>query len=208
MPKVRSNIAHLILAAGSSSRMGKPKQLLKWEDSTFIEQTIDRLCSVDEVKTFVVLGANYDQIYEQIKKKPIRIIRNSEWKEGMGTSIRMGMLSIRKELVTYDGVIVSVIDQPLLDQEYYVKLLQLGIEQRNSIIATQNEETIGVPAFFPKTYFKELSALDADYGARFIIKNHKNDVISISANGAAIDIDTPEHYRFAYNAHHLAEENN
>jgi len=188
-------IAQLILAAGTSSRMGEPKQLLPWDETTLIEHAIVQSIETQKVTTYVVLGANYEAVFDQIKHLPVKIIHNKNWQMGMGKSIQTGVQNIVNKDVNYDAILISLIDQPLITSAYYKKLInKLGVTS-DIIIASDLGGHIGVPAIFSKTIFEELLQLENDFGARHIIKKYSLQITTIALDDLGKDIDTKEQYQ-------------
>ncbi|WP_108866837.1 nucleotidyltransferase family protein [Aquimarina aquimarini] len=192
LPKPK--VAQLILAAGCSSRMGKPKQLLAWRGTTLIGHAIKQAIELDGITTYVILGAYYDTIYESIKNYPITILKNKDWQKGMGTTIQCGINTLQKKAIPYDAVLISLIDQPLLQTCHYKKLLESFYKGDHSIIATDLGEKKGVPSVISSIYFDELSKLKENFGARYLIKQYKDQVKSICAKNEGVDIDTVTDY--------------
>ncbi len=191
----RPKIAQLILAAGASSRMGAPKQLLPWKDTTLIGHAITQSLAIEEVSTFVVLGAHYELIYNQINKFPVTILNNVNWQSGMGSSIQIGVKTILAHDLSFDAVLISLIDQPLIKLTDYNALITKFIANTNPIVASDLGSRIGVPAIFSKDIFMELMQLEEDYGARYIIKKYINQIKTISIVEKGIDIDTKQQYQ-------------
>lgn len=185
-------IAQLVLAAGSSSRMGSPKQLLQWGEITLIEHSIQQGLKSNINDVYVVLGSNFDLIHSVISHLPIKILRNEHWSLGMGTSIAVGIKELKKE--NYDGVLISLVDQPLIDTFHFEVLLEEFKKHKNSIIATCFDDVIGVPAIFGITHFEELSGLNRDIGARYVIKKYIDEVKYVDGTNKIRDIDTLEEY--------------
>ena len=110
------NLAVLILAAGSSSRLGKPKQLLKIKDESLIQIAVKKaLTFTDDVK--VVLGHKSDEIIEELKDFPISILVNLNYEQGMGSSISFGI----KDFTHSKKVLIMLCDQPLIHLSHYKK---------------------------------------------------------------------------------------
>ncbi|WP_438423188.1 nucleotidyltransferase family protein [Aquimarina macrocephali] len=192
LPKPK--IAQLILAAGSSSRMGEPKQVLPWNNTTLIGHAIQKVLLVQKAAIYVVLGAHYDTIYKEVCHFPVTILRNTKWQSGMGSTIRSGIMAIQQDKLPYDGVLISLVDQPLLDTTHFNSLITKFSEEPSAIIATDLGFGIGVPAIIPSKYFYELSQLQADFGARYLIKKHIDNINTVDAIGKGIDIDTIAQY--------------
>ncbi|MCR9263071.1 MAG: nucleotidyltransferase family protein [Flavobacteriaceae bacterium] len=188
-----AKISILILAAGASSRMkGKAKQLLPWKDTTLLGHAIVQAKKVSDSVT-VVYGANSEQIKSAIPNT-VESIQNSDWELGMGSSISKGVQHILKENPSPDGILITLVDQPLLDAPY-LNQLKSGFEKDLSkITATAYGEKVGAPAIFPKHLFLELTQLSGDFGARQIINAHKKQISVLQPEGKEIDIDTIETY--------------
>jgi len=188
-----AKISILILAAGASSRMkGKAKQLLPWKDTTLLGHAIVQAKKVSDSVT-VVYGANSEQIKSAIPNT-VESIQNSNWELGMGSSISKGVQHILKENPSPDGILITLVDQPLLDAPY-LNQLKSGFEKDLSkITATAYGEKVGAPAIFPKHLFLELTQLSGDFGARQIINAHKKQISVLQPEGKEIDIDTIETY--------------
>lgn len=186
--KSKHNIAVLILAAGSASRMGQPKQLLPWKNTTLLGHTIALALKVSK-NIGVVVGANAQEVIEKIPNG-IYIINNPIWQSGMGTSISTGVGALAKKYKP-ERLLILLVDQPLIDTVFLNKLLSY---HSKLIVATQYPRSIGVPAVFPKSYFLQLQNLQADFGARHILKALQEEVVSVPAAQVTADIDTPETY--------------
>lgn len=191
---MKTKTAILILAAGSSSRMGKPKQLLKWRNTSLIENVIQQSLNSKAEKVFVVLGANAKKITSEIDFKTAEVIENEHWKNGMGTSITCGVEYINKRLPKVRGILIALADQPYITSAYYNRLIEAFAATSKRIVATKNNGKLGVPAIFNSFYFSELMMLNEDKGARKIISTHKSDVEVITSKIDFTDIDTLEEY--------------
>ncbi|WP_366944308.1 nucleotidyltransferase family protein [uncultured Aquimarina sp.] len=188
-------IAHIILAAGASTRMGSPKQLLPWKEESLIVSEIKKVQKLSQLETYVILGANFDLINKEIEHLPVRILYNQSWQSGMGTSISTGVRHIMSATKKYKAVLISLIDQPFIDLAHFNNLIQHYTENPNAIVATAMQAKIGVPAMFSSIYFEELSELKEDFGARYIIKKYKDKVITLDGKNKTDDMDTMEQYR-------------
>mgnify|MGYP001105419539 CR=1 FL=1 len=191
-----SKTAILILAAGESKRMGKPKQLLPYNDSTLLSHTIQQTKSIDRSQTFVVVGAYFKEVFDSIRSqsKSITVVINKDWEKGMGSSLSKGIEFIKKKGI-YDRVLVTLSDMPLISQEHYEALIEGSVSKAKRIIVTQYKETSGVPAVFDKSLFNELSLLVDDDGAKPLIKKYKKEVSSVITETPYFDVDTSEAYQ-------------
>ncbi|WP_394748805.1 nucleotidyltransferase family protein [Spongiimicrobium salis] len=191
----KTDIAILILAAGSSTRMGTPKQILPWGDTTLLGNAIRSAQGTGIKDIYVVLGANAPQILEINPIKDIHFLTNSNWKEGLGTSIATGMRYFQEANKNYRGVLVMLGDQPLIDTTYLNKMITTFTLTKNSIVCTAYDEKKGVPALFDQVYFKEMILLSKDYGAKEILHANKKKLLALNALGKAVDLDTMEAYK-------------
>lgn len=190
-----ANLPHLLLAAGASARMGQPKQLLHWGGVTLIEYQIKlRLQTQQDV--FVVLGAHSEEILTVIRKLPVTVLINKKWAEGIGGSIAYGIRTLIEKEPGPDGVLISLLDQPLVPISHLEKMLVLFNPGNGQIIASGSSSGwSGVPVLFDKLYFKELEKLTGDEGARKIIQQHPGVVEYIDCGSLLEDIDTHEAYQ-------------
>ena len=199
----KPNIAILILAAGDSTRMGSPKQLLKWKNTTLLGNAIETAQELKASKLTVVLGANYEDIKKKISQDQIEIIRNDNWKLGLGKSIAFGINHILKNDFELDGVFVMLADQPLIDATFLNSILDKFEVGKRQIIATSYKNgKQGVPVLFDKGYFEELSQLNDDNGAKRVLQKHSENVLVIKGDTMVSDIDSLEDYNRLYMANH------
>jgi len=193
-----SNIAMIVLAAGDSKRMGTIKQLLPWKHTNLIGHTIETGLASDANDVFVVLGANFNAISDQIKSDQITIIRNTNWEDGMGSSISCTFTYFKENNLNYDAILIALVDQPLIDIKYFNVLINKYIISNKEIISSKIQNRSVVPAIFGSSYFNSLAKLGKDYGARKIISSNKEDLISLEESYKLVDIDSPSDYTALY----------
>lgn len=196
MNEIQHNIAIVILAAGSSSRMGSPKQLLSWGNSNLLNVAIEKAIKTVASKVVVVLGANYKLIEKEIKHQPITVLNNKNWNLGLGKSISCAAEYILKSDKKKDGVLIVLADQPKITTSFLNEIIDDYQLNQNQIIATSyDDDKFGVPALFDSFYFKELSKLTDDNGAKNILKKYKSSVKILNPPSKNIDIDSKEDYK-------------
>ena len=184
----------ILLAAGSSSRMGQAKQLLPWENTTLIQHQIEMMSPLAN-PLIVVLGSGAEEIKPVVADESVTVVINENWESGMGTSVAAGVKQL-SQFPDAVGVLFALIDQPLVNTEHYFKLIHAFCPGEKQIVASQSSSGwLGVPALFDSCYFEELSQLNGKHGAKSIIKKYPNQVICIDAVERLEDIDTPEVYR-------------
>lgn len=190
-----ANIPIILLAAGGSSRMGKPKQLLPWNSQTLIEHQIQTLLKTGNPVN-VVLGSHSNHIIPVIEKFKINIIINKNWEKGMGSSIAIGVSGLTNKLPDAEGVLFTLLDQPLVTVEYLRKMLDVFQPGKQQIVVSVSDAGWkGVPALFDKCYFDELQSLDGEQGAKIVMKSHAQNVKQVECGNLLEDMDTPEKYQ-------------
>lgn len=192
--KQESEVAIIILAAGSSSRLGSSKQLLILAGETLLSKSIKVSLASCTTKVVVVLGANHAMHYKEIKNFPIDIIVNEHWDRGMGNSLKKGLTLLLQSNKFYEGVVILVCDQPMLTTNHINNLIDNYNQTKKPIIASWYGESPGVPVFFQNQYFEKLLLLDDKHGAKKIIEKNKEDLSSIVFPLGEVDIDTQEDY--------------
>ncbi len=186
-------IVALILAAGESKRMGKPKQVLPYGNSTLLIQSKEHLTPNIVEQTFIVLGAYADEIIRKCNLKPYEYFVFDSWMDGMGSSLSYACSNIFKEN-DYDGLLVTVGDLPWVDKSDYSEMIKL-FNSTSDIIATKTSKSIGVPAIFGSDYFEELKELSGKKGAKPLILEHSHKVKFYFNEKALKDIDTPKDFK-------------
>ncbi len=194
MATEETSIAILILAAGASSRMGRPKQLLAWNDTTLLGNAIQNAIASQAKQVVVVVGAKGNVVGAEAVKKGVVSVHNPHWEQGMGSSIVCGLKYLQTQKVQYDGVLILLADQPLIDTPYVNEMIRSFHDQAVGIVATRYEKKAGVPALFGSSYFEKLTLLNQEQGAKSLLKKHREDIFLLDAGIGISDIDTPEDY--------------
>jgi CTP:molybdopterin cytidylyltransferase MocA len=169
--------AAVILAAGASSRLGQPKQLVEIGGETLLERTVRAAEDAGCWPVVVVLGAEARHVMSQCPLRSVAVIVNPAWREGMASSLRLGVAAI----TSWDGVLLMTCDQPAVTAEHLQALTASG-EIASSAYGGQR----GVPAYFPAAAFSDLLQLRGDSGARDLL----NQTRTIDLPGGELDIDT------------------
>jgi len=192
-----------MLAAGNSSRLGFPKQLLKWKDTTLLQHVINTVNEVELDEKILVLGAHFENIKSNIDAGETIVLCNENWNKGLGHSIAFGIKYIMESLPNIENVLIMLADQPLIDSNFLNEMMETHQLNPNNIICTlYKNNKLGVPAIFNKIYFEELSQLNHDKGARDLLKKYYNEVISLNGMSVIRDIDTQEDYEELYKRYH------
>ncbi len=183
----------IILAAGASTRLGMPKQTLVYNGKTLLEHAVDAALEVAK-PVIVVLGAKADTIVTYLKSKPVTIVYNDSWPQGMASSIAAGLQAVLTDNKAINEVIIMLCDQPFVDALLLNQLIARHTESGKGIIACKYAATIGVPVLLNKKYFDELKLLQGEEGAKKLLLKYKDDVAFVSFEKGVIDIDTMNDY--------------
>jgi molybdenum cofactor cytidylyltransferase len=186
-------VAALILAAGGSSRLGQPKQLISYRGETLVSRAIRTATDAGCAPIAVVLGGSGAEIARELQGTSALIVQNNDWELGLGTSIRAGVLSLLSSEPELDAIVLLTCDQPLLEPTTVSGLIAEQERSGKPIVASHYAATLGIPALFTRSVFGELLALPDDSGAKPLIAAHLTDVASVAFEDGALDIDTPTH---------------
>ncbi|NCD70971.1 nucleotidyltransferase family protein [Mucilaginibacter agri] len=191
--------ALIILAAGSSSRLGQPKQNLVFKDKTLLQRAIETGLASKCGPVIVVLGANAELIQPSIQYPGVRVMINQDWAEGMASSVKFAIMEVEKKK-QIDSAIIMLCDQPFVSAELLDNLGKTHLDAGTPIVASSYLNTIGVPALFHRSLFSELGKLTGHEGAKKIIKAHQDQITSIPFNMGGVDIDTITDYHRLINS--------
>jgi molybdenum cofactor cytidylyltransferase len=187
-------IAALILAAGSSSRLGQAKQLLQFRGESLLRRVVEAATGAGCSPIVVVLGADGERVAAELRETNIVPVEHENWQRGIGSSIRAGLRELLAAHPDLAAIVLLACDQPLVDAKTIVDLKETRAETKKPIVASRYAETLGIPALFARAYFDELFMLDDDAGAKELILTHREDVAEHPFPDGAIDIDTAADY--------------
>lgn len=179
-----NQLAIIILAAGTSSRLGHPKQLLQFKGESLIQNSVKKALEISN-HVFVVLGHENKACTKELEGLNVTLLYNDEYKKGMGSSLSFGI----QHTLKFDNTMVMLCDQPFIPIEHYQSMKDLLLD--NKIVATSCKNKAMVPAIFPNVYYSQLLQLNADKGARDLLKNEICLLVPIDVQ-MNIDIDTNE----------------
>ena len=190
-----NNTGVIILAAGESSRLGSPKQLLVYSGATLLQHSIEVAQSSDAGLVVVVLGANAALIHADLKHVTANVVVNSAWKEGMASTIRCGLQTLLDLNPQTEAVILMVADQPFVTAGLLNNLMVVNRKEQCSIVASKYGTTFGTPVLFSKRFFPEVLELTGDAGAKSLVRKYMNETAFVPFPKGDIDIDTVEDYK-------------
>jgi len=197
-PKLHTDlplVPAILLAAGASTRLGQPKQLLRlsaFGGETLLDHTIGLAQAAGATPLFVVLGAHAEEIQRQSQLSHCTVLRNEAWSEGMASSVRTGIAAVIEQAPDASGAMLLVCDQPALSAEHLHQLLALHRNDPGSIAASRYADRTGVPAVFPRALFPALLELKGDQGARAILQQSGRALHPLEFPYGEWDIDSPE----------------
>lgn len=185
----------VLLAAGSSSRMGTSKQLLKIGNITLLEHAIQ--CAVESAaeNTLIVLGAEVNQHRAAIQHLPVAIEVNADWAIGIGNSLKFGVHKVLELWPETQALIVMVCDQPKLTTHHVNALIDVWRKDQPLAVASEYSDTTGVPALFDRAAFSDLLNISNSRGAREVLEKLDHQLIRVLFAGGEIDLDTPVDYQ-------------
>lgn len=187
-----SKIGTILLAAGGSRRLGRPKQLLDYEGCSMIKYAAVTAL-IAEFPTVVVLGASAKKIEKELIDLDVGTVINADWKRGISSSIIRGLSALKRKVPDLDGVIIMLCDQPRVSPRTLQTLEKKYHQTGMPIVASVYDRTAGVPALFGYEMFGELMTLEGDKGAQSLISKYEDALVTyIDAPEASFDVDTPE----------------
>ena len=194
MPSVKPpSVGLIILAAGASTRLGTPKQLLPFRGRSLLVHAYETALASVCRPVIVVVGAQAQRMRTVMQDLPAQVVENAAWSEGMGSSIRAGMAAAQ-DYKGLEAVVLMVCDQPLLTPQVIDSLVQTHRATGKDIVASHYADTVGVPALFGASLFHELSELSGTEGAKRLLARYPDAVASVPFAGGSVDIDTAQDY--------------
>lgn len=203
------NFAVIVLAAGQSSRLGHPKQLVEIDGESLLVRQCTMALSITK-HVYCVLGFQSTLLQQQLSSLPVNIVINSSWRQGMSTSIASAIKALSQSI---ESVMVLLVDQWQLRESLLTPIINTFFESKLKIVTSANSSLpcyslgktysknellninkikIGPPTIFPKRYFSSLSKLTGKNGAKTLIFKEKESVIQFELPEAFIDLDNAD----------------
>ena len=189
--------AGIILAAGESIRFGKPKQLLKLKNKCLIEWVLDAALGSRLKQIFLVLGHEHQKILQALGTKArhphLQVLVNHRYEQGQSVSLQTGVLKIRNQ---FPSAMFLLGDQPMLESKTIDYLLDQFWSSDKDICVPVHRGKRGNPAVFSRRFYRQLSQIEGDIGARNIIQSFPDQVLQVDIDNPLFffDIDTPEDF--------------
>lgn len=189
-------ISGILLAAGLSTRMGEPKQLLPFGESTIVETVVDSMLGAKFDEVIVVVGHCAAQIQEQLGERPVKIVFNPDYHEGMLTSAQAGIQALKES----DAFALMLVDQPFITSALIDGVIDAYVQTRKGIALPSYNYKRGHPAIFHRRYADDILALGAESGGvRTLFKRYGDDIhyVTVDTDRVLRDIDYREDYERA-----------
>lgn len=181
----------VVLAAGLSRRLGRPKQLLELDDKPLVRHVVERalVSALDEV--IVVTGAHADAIDAALADRWVRLVHNDRYEQGMGTSLAAGVAALGDDV---DAIVVLLADQPAIRPEAIDRAIGAWRETGAPVVMACYGDERGHPVLFSRECFRELAALDGDSGGRDVIRARRDRLVLVDGGlpSPPADVDTEE----------------
>jgi molybdenum cofactor cytidylyltransferase len=183
----------VLLAAGGSKRLGRPKQLLPFQGATLLSHAARQAVGSKAERVVVVLGPLKEQCVRELKNLNVTFAVNSDWPTGMSSSIRSGVLEATGDSEV-QAVVIMACDQPYVTSAHLDNIINRFIEDKCWLVATTYNDTFGIPALFGRKYFDALCRTAGESGAKSILHEHLGSLVRVPLQDAQLDIDTEEDY--------------
>jgi molybdenum cofactor cytidylyltransferase len=189
-------VGAIILAGGSSARMGRAKQLLPLGDSTVLERTIANVRGAEVNEIVLVLGASAEIIRRQLPLfllQGLKVVVNQAYGEGMSSSLRAGISALDQGIA---ATLIVLGDQPFIRSETMDKVVGAYRRDQAQIVIPLFQGSRGNPVLLDRSVFSEVMALEGDVGCRAIFGNHLEGItkVEVEDEGVLLDIDDPDDY--------------
>ena len=191
-PAQPGTVALLLLAAGASTRMGQPKQLLPYRGRTLLRHAADTAVATGCAPVVLVTGALYNALAAEVADLPIQVVHNPDWQTGMASSIRAGLAAAISSQPT--AYLIMLSDQPLVAPELLLQMIAQQQQTQAPAVAAAYGDILGVPAVFNRSMLPALQHLEGAQGANRLIKSLGSAVGQVPFPSGLIDVDTPEQY--------------
>jgi molybdenum cofactor cytidylyltransferase len=186
-------IAAVVLSAGESSRMGRPKALLPIDGQTFVERIVTVLKECNVGRVIVVLGHDADEMTRRIANLPVEILVNPDYRQGQLSSLQVAVRHLQTD-DRCDGMLVHLVDHPYLSKQLVDVMVQRFYESKMLIVVPRFQGKRGHPVIFSRQLFAELLNAPMDQGAKAVVNVHRGETLEMDTEdeGITLDIDTPE----------------
>ena len=182
--------AVVVLAAGRSARLGRPKQLVSKDGSTLLNRALSAACDAGLGPVYAIIGSDAETICDELAGLPARAVFNDGWHEGIASSIRCGVHHAISDNQDTDGILFMACDQPAVTSDTLRNLMEIREKADAPLAACSYGGTHGIPALFHGSLFDELIALKGDAGAKQVMLSRIREAVFLDFPEGVTDIDT------------------
>ncbi|MGB7922587.1 MAG: nucleotidyltransferase family protein [Pyrinomonadaceae bacterium] len=187
-------VGAVILAAGSSSRMGSPKQTLQFRGESLLRRAALAALGAGCRPVIVVTGANAKLARRELDGLDVREVLNILWETGMASSIRAGVEGLVSADADADAAVLMLCDQPHVTIDVISGLVAAHRATGRPVVASTYGGSFGVPALFGRKLFAELARLEGAAGAKQVIERHASEAHFLPFPCGEVDVDTPDDF--------------
>lgn len=192
-------IGGIILAAGDSSRLGQPKQLLSVGEENLIQRAVRVGLDSQVTPLVVVLGAGAPFIRPHLTTFSVQMIINRDWQDGIGTSVRVGLRALQQLAPNLRAALVMTCDQPKVSATVLQQIVDTYLETKKPVVASRYQDDLhadafGLPALFDQVTFDALYGLDDDQDPRDVLRQYLSETVFLPCPDGACDINLPDDY--------------
>ena len=184
----------MILAAGSSSRMGSPKQTLRFRGESLLRRAALAALGAGCSPVVVVTGAYAELSRRELDGLDVREVLNTSWDAGMASSVRLGVEGLVSADADADAAVLMLCDQPHVTAEVISGLVAAHRATGSPVVASAYGGSFGVPALFGRALFAELARLEGEAGAKQVIKGYASQAHFLPFPAGEVDVDTPDDF--------------
>ncbi len=189
-------IVVVVLAAGLSTRIGRPKQTLELGGEPTLERVLRIYRGVGVDRVVVVLGAHIEAVRERLRFEEEDVVVNPRYKEGMSGSLKVGLAEVEKKA---DAMIVALGDQPFVRSETIARMIDAHARTAAPVVVPTFKGKRGNPVLFDKAAFARIRRISGDVGAKSVVASYGDKVLELAVDdpGVLFDIDTRSDYEVA-----------
>lgn len=187
----REPVAGIVLAAGGSSRMGTPKQMLHWRGKPLVLRAAETALAAGCSPVVVVTGAEPGPVARAVAHLPVQVVHNSDWSEGQSTSVRAGLMVLPERT---GGALFLLVDQPFVDAPLLRTLMEMHARSLAPVVAPLIDEQRGNPVLFDRDTFPDFDEIRGDRGGRQLFSRYSTTWVPWHDARALLDVDTLPDY--------------
>ncbi|HEX6997253.1 MAG TPA: nucleotidyltransferase family protein [Gammaproteobacteria bacterium] len=186
----RPRLVALVLAAGGSTRLGRPKQLVRHRGTPLLVRAVEAAVAAAGRPAVVVLGAEAQRLRAVLARRglPVRAVVNARWREGLSGSLAAGLEALPRRAA---AALLVVVDQPEVDARALRRLVRAWRRRPGLPAAARYDGRAGVPAILPRRWWRAAKRLEGDQGARALLRSLPRVTLTDMPQGA-LDVDVPE----------------